>query len=420
MIARILFDGLWQGALVAAVALAVVRAVPSRDATTRYAIWFAALLALVAVPILAALSNTGALLLAAARPQITDGRWTLSLIPVTSLAHGTASLVPAVLPWIGAAWIAGVAACLIRLGASLMRIRQIRANATPLAHGGVLVSNDIAVPIAVGLFRPAIVVPKRLVETLAPADLERILAHERAHVRRRDVAGNLVQRLIEALLFFNPWVYLIGRNLTLEREAACDDWAIADTGASDAYAACLASFARTLRRAPLAAPSAMGSRHALLARIERLARSASRPIALNRYAIGGTIVLFAILTLALEAFSPALAFAPVQSVGSTSGNYANTVAACAHSNVDATVTSPAQPQLPHGANLKGSATATVTIAPNGSVAAASITKSSGNPQIDKAVLDAAKHSTYSPKLVNCKPMQGSYLFHADFAPSPSP
>ena len=342
------------------------------------------------------------------------------MTPVTSLAHGTASLVPAVLPWIGAAWIAGVAACLIRLGASLMRIRQIRANATPLTHGHVLVSNDIAVPIAVGLFRPAIVVPKRLVETLAPADLERILAHERAHVRRRDVAGNLVQRLIEALLFFNPWVYLIGRNLTLEREAACDDWAIADTGASDAYAACLASFARTLRRAPLAAPSAMGSRHALLARIERLARSASRPIALNRYAIGGTIVLFAILTLALEAFSPALAFAPVQSVGSTSGNYANTVAACAHPNVDATVTSPAQPQLPHGANLKGSATATVTIAPNGSVAAASITKSSGNPQIDKAVLDAAKHSTYSPKLVNCKPMQGSYLFHADFAPSPSP
>ena len=92
MIARILFDGLWQGALVAAVALAVVRAVPSRDATTRYAIWFAALLALVAVPILAALSNTGALLLAAARPQITDGRWTLSLIPVTSLAHGGIAL----------------------------------------------------------------------------------------------------------------------------------------------------------------------------------------------------------------------------------------------------------------------------------------------------------------------------------------
>ena len=420
MIARILFDGLWQGALVVAVALAVVRTVPSRDATTRYAIWFAALLALVAVPVLAALSNTGALLLAAARPHASDGRWTLSLIPVTSLAHGTASLAASVLPWVGAAWIAGVAACLIRLGASLIRIGRIRANATPLPQGGVLVSNDIAIPIAVGLFAPAIVVPKRLLETLPPADLERILAHERAHVRRRDVAGNLVQRLIEALLFFNPWVYAIGRNLTLEREAACDDWAIADTGASDAYAACLASFARTLRRAPLAAPSALGSRHALLARIERLARDATRPIALNRYAIGGTIVLFAILTLALEAFSPALAFAPAPA-SSTPGSFANVLAAaCTHPNVDATVTSPAQPQLPHGANLKGSATATVTIAPNGSVAAASITKSSGSPQIDKAVLDAARHSTYSPKLVNCKPVQGSYLFHADFAPSASP
>ena len=396
--------------------------VPRRNATTRYAVWFAALLALLAVPLLANLSNLGALLLTALRPPAASTTWAISLIPAQTMVQGAAErFAPATL-WIPVAWAVGAGLCLVRLSASLVRIRRIRRRSTLLSseRGEVLLSSEVTIPVAVGFLNPAIIIPKDLLGRLAPDDLERIIEHERAHLRRHDVAGNFVQRLAEALLFFNPWVYLVGRNLTLEREAACDHWAVRTTGTPDEYAACLASLAASLRRSrpPLATPSALGSRSVLVERIERLAGTASRPITLNYSVIGGTAVLFLMLTLALEAFSPALAFAPAASnVAQTSGGPTALAATCSKPNVDATVTWAAEPKLPHGANLQGTAIMRVTIAPSGKVVRVSAWKSSGNVQIDKAVLDAARQSKYSPKLVNCEPVEGAYLFRADFQPN---
>ncbi|MFY9718229.1 MAG: TonB family protein [Candidatus Cybelea sp.] len=421
MILRVLFDGLWQGAAIVAIAYLVTLAVSRRNATTRYAVWFAALIALVVVPLATTLSNAGGLLLAALQPHAVSAKWTISLLPAQSFAPEVSGFWSQATPWIVAAWSVGAAIGLLRLGTSLLRIARIRKDAVALssARGDVLVSRDVAIPVAVGVVHPAIVLPRALVDTLTPADLERVLAHERAHVRRHDVAGNLVQRSIEAILFFNPWVHVVGRALVLEREAACDDWAVAKTGTPDDYAALLASLAVRLRepKAPLATPSALGSRHALVSRIERLAGGIRRPLTLNYYVVGGTAMLFVILTLALEALSPALAFAPPQSGAAPETAGTNLVAAdCATPHVNATVTSPAEPKMPQGLNAKGSAIALVTIAPNGSVMSAVISKSSGNAAIDKAVLDAARHSTYSPELVYCRPVEGQYLFRADFKP----
>ncbi len=66
---------------------------------------------------------------------------------------------------------------------------------------------------------------------------------------------------------------------------------------------------------------------------------------------------------------------------------------------------------------KGSATVLVAIAPSGSVVTGSIWKTSGNVQIDRAVLEAAKRSKYAPPLINCEPVAGTFLFHAEFAPN---
>jgi TonB family protein len=420
MILRVLFDGLWQGAAIVAIAYLVTRVVSRRNAATRYAVWFAALIALVVVPLATTLSNAGGLLLAALQPHASSAKWTIALLPAQSFAPIVSGFWNQATPWIVAAWSVGAAIGLLRLGTSLLRIARIRKDAVPLssARGDVLVSRDVAIPVAVGLLDPAIVLPRPLVDTLTPADLERVLAHERAHVRRHDVAGNLVQRSIEAILFFNPWVHLVGRALVLEREAACDDWAVAKTGTADDYATLLASLAVRLREphAPLATPSALGSRHALVSRIERLAGGIRRPLALNYYVVGGTAVLFVILTLALEAFSPVLAFAPTQANASSAAGPASIAAACAKPDVDAAVISPAMPQQPHDLKVKGSATMRVTLAPNGSVVSVLISKSSGNAAIDKAVAVAARQSKYSPKLVNCQPVQGTYLFYASFEP----
>ena len=79
MIVGVLFAGLWQGAAVAAIGYLVICAVPRRNATTRYAVWFSALLALVAVPLLTNLSDLGALVLAALQPRTASSAWAISL-----------------------------------------------------------------------------------------------------------------------------------------------------------------------------------------------------------------------------------------------------------------------------------------------------------------------------------------------------
>ncbi|HEY1883621.1 MAG TPA: energy transducer TonB, partial [Candidatus Cybelea sp.] len=93
-------------------------------------------------------------------------------------------------------------------------------------------------------------------------------------------------------------------------------------------------------------------------------------------------------------------------------------AACTHPNVEASVTDPQPPVLPHGLKASGTVEVSVTIAPNGTVTRTSVVKSSGSATIDDSVVAAARKSKYSPKVANCAPVEGSYIFRADFTPRP--
>jgi TonB family protein len=416
-----LFNGLWQGIPIVAIALILSRAIPQHNATTRHALWFATLIALVVVPIAAAASNAGASLLATFHPHRGASSYVVTLIPYGPVVEHADAWFARWATWIVGAWLVGVSIGLARLAVSFVRIEGIRRRATPLAaEPGVLISEEIAVPIVAGIFAPSIVIPKPMLTELTQMDLQRIVQHERAHVRRRDTLSNLFQRLIEACLFFNPWVRIAGSYLTNEREAACDDWVVEKTGDSDEYAACLATLAQTInpKKAPLLTPSAFRSRHALVARIERLASTAPRGLTVNSYVIGGTVMLFVILTLALQAFAPASALMPAADADSGGAAPRSIVAAgCTHPNADALVTNAVAPDLPHGLKASGSVIVAVTLAPNAHVVRTSIVHSSGNATIDNAVVKAARASTYSPKTLNCTPVQGSYLFRADFTPN---
>jgi protein TonB len=94
--------------------------------------------------------------------------------------------------------------------------------------------------------------------------------------------------------------------------------------------------------------------------------------------------------------------------------------ACANPNVEATVTNPVQPDYPESARDLGlgavSVEVEVTVGPSGNLIDAKVYKSSSNMAIDQAALRAARQSTYSPKLVDCQPATGNYLFRADFQP----
>jgi beta-lactamase regulating signal transducer with metallopeptidase domain len=161
---------------------------------------------------------------------------------------------PACEPWLSAAK---------RIGRALGVRRAVR----------VLESAAVRVPAAFGWLRPVIVLPASAIAGLSPAQLEMILAHELAHIRRHDFLVNLLQAALETLLFYHPAVWWISRRVRIERENCCDDLAVAVCGNPVQYARALARL-EELRAEPLPfAVSADGG--SLLDRIRRLVR---RPV----------------------------------------------------------------------------------------------------------------------------------------------
>ena len=175
----------------------------------------------------------------------------------------------------------------------------------------VFLSDRVRVPIAVGFRRAAIILPAPLVDRLHADAVDTVIIHEIAHLHRRDVWTNALARIAEALAALNPAAWFVMRRLSVEREIACDDWVVARTGAGDAFARTLLDMAsRPGARAPLAAPSAVGSRHSVVVRIERLLDSRPRHLRLSLSALGGCLMLLAIIALVVQTVSPVLAYAP--------------------------------------------------------------------------------------------------------------
>jgi bla regulator protein blaR1 len=404
-----LLSGLWQGALIAGIAALAARLVPRRHAATRYTVWFASLLALAVVPFSTVWHPAAAF---AALPAPVE-----RTAAVTSLV--TARAADASGSWLTLLWLAGVAVGVLRLCFSYARIERIVRAATPAPELGpdVLLSDEIAVPIAARLFRPVVIVPAYLPASLERSDLESVVQHERAHIRRMDVWGNFVQRSIETLLFFNPWAYLIGRQLVKEREAACDDWAVAATGRPDRYASCLARLAQGAApaRVPLLTPSAIGSRRVLVGRITRLLDGKAAQLKVNYLLPTASVAAYLALAVLLQTTN---GLASVASPGKTETVAAAKVS-CTFPNgyAGAKPVNPAMPDIPQSANVPNlSAEVLVTILPDGRPSNPRIVKSSGSAAVDKATIDAAMASTYTPATAACKPVADDYLFKVATGP----
>ncbi len=108
------------------------------------------------------------------------------------------------------------------------------------AAAHVVESALVDVPTVVGWLRPAIILPIAALASLTPAQVEAILAHELAHIRRHDYAVNLLQTIAETLLFYHPAVWWISNRIRVEREHCCDDIAMAVCGDRLGYAQALA------------------------------------------------------------------------------------------------------------------------------------------------------------------------------------
>jgi hypothetical protein len=114
------------------------------------------------------------------------------------------------------------------------------------------------VPAVIGLFRPVVLLPVRALTGLTPEQLEAVIAHELAHIKRFDVAVNFFQVIAETLFFFHPAVWWLNKRIRADREDCCDDVAIAECGGTVGYARALATM-ETWRDVPDFAMAVTGS-----------------------------------------------------------------------------------------------------------------------------------------------------------------
>jgi len=400
MIGAALVNALWQGAFVVTIAAAITALLPGRAAATRYAVWFCASLALAVVPFATLW-----------QPAVAIGALPAPVAHTMAITSRATHQAADASGWVLAGlWIAGAAFCLLRLVVSFVRITNVVRTATPAPGLGpdVLLSETLDIPIAVGLRRPVVVLPAFVPSAFGGPDVESVLRHERAHIARMDVAGNLVQRLIEAVFFFNPWVYVVGRQLLKEREAACDDRAVAGGADPNGYASILARLAQTRQssRIPLLTPSALGPQNILVGRIARLLDGKEAQLKVNYYAVGASVVSFAVLAFALL----------VPNVRVAAASNSSLPANCYHG---VTVKDAAPPNIPKAEYKSGvTSNALVTVDAEGKPVSAKTVTSSGSDAIDHATIDAAMHSTYSPEVSNCKAKTSQYLFHVETGPQP--
>lgn len=165
-------------------------------------------------------------------------------------------------PWLVALWVVGVAIAGLPIGQGLARLRRLRAQATPdPADPGLLHSDQIAGPLTWGLLRPVVVLPAAASQW-SPAHRAAALAHEQAHITRRDWAVHLAVWCLSALFWFHPLAWLARRELAREAEHAADDAVLAQGVRPSDYASLLLSLAgpRVPQAALGAASSLVGTR----------------------------------------------------------------------------------------------------------------------------------------------------------------
>lgn len=262
------------GIAVAVLAWAVTRLFSRQGSGTRFAVWF---LALIAIGVLPFVGNVASASHAAIK---------LGATSATTLPQSFAT-------YLFVAWMIGTTLGLLHVAHGLYRLRRLRATCTPVdldqldaisrsilaearKHRRITlcISDAVRVPAAIGYFRPRVVFPTWALREIPPAELNAILLHELAHLRRWDDFTNLAQKLLKVVFFFHPAVWFIESRLTLEREMACDDAVLAAHFSPRAYAESLVGLAEKsfLRRGVQLAQAAVSHVQQLKLRLAEILR----------------------------------------------------------------------------------------------------------------------------------------------------
>lgn len=179
-----------------------------------------------------------------------------------------ASLLPSLLPYIAILWLTTITLLAGKLSLEIYNVnnlsqqntiapsqklqtrfnelaKKINLTITPR----LLLSLKVEVPMAIGWLKPVVLLPASMLSGLSTSQLEMLLLHELAHIRRHDYLVNFCQTLVEILLFFHPAVHWVSKQMRNEREYCSDDIAVQHCGDAIAYAHTLAETASLCTKA---------------------------------------------------------------------------------------------------------------------------------------------------------------------------
>ncbi|MGB1263861.1 MAG: M56 family metallopeptidase [Cognaticolwellia sp.] len=253
---------LWQGALVALVLKALLSLICYQKSQWRYALSSTAMLANLLLPVITFFMVYDI-----------DYRQTASLVhalPLLKQPFYLAQIPPHAwylswleyLPLLAIAWLTIVLTLAVKLMIELQQVNKLPLQGCSAANSALqsrfdeliikiglakkitlLVTHKSHVPMAIGWLKPVVLLPFSMLSGLSPQQLDMLLLHELAHIRRHDYLVNFLQTLVEILLFFHPAVRWVSKQMRNEREYCSDDIAVQHCGSSLAYAHTLADTA---------------------------------------------------------------------------------------------------------------------------------------------------------------------------------
>jgi beta-lactamase regulating signal transducer with metallopeptidase domain len=259
---------LWQGAAIALVYRVADLALARRSANARYVLALGALLGMLAVSVgtlaweesafYQPTLHTTAALRNVVATRTEPYHFALDQAPAADPLHQADRFVLAhLMPYLDALWLIGVLFLSIRTLGGWWLIRRLRSRLERAPHTLLLrldvlrrqmniprfvdlrLSTRITNPLTAGVVRPWILLPITALTSLSPEQLEVVLSHELAHIRRADYLWNLLQTIVETLFFFHPAVWWISRRVREERELCCDDVALRSCSDPTVYASAL-------------------------------------------------------------------------------------------------------------------------------------------------------------------------------------
>jgi beta-lactamase regulating signal transducer with metallopeptidase domain len=315
-----LLHSLWQGTLIAALLFFVLLFL--KKSQVRYVISYAALVLMLLVPVVtfgilfdkptpSVATNIAPDISLAPRPSDVDTPTNVDALqtrlpeeegqprgvaPTQTDEWSWRQRLTNYLPYVVGLWLVGVVVLSLRLLLQWLYAERFKRKHTKTASADLqhllrvlalrmgvsypvrlLESSLVDAPTVIGFLKPVILLPTSALTGLTTQQLEAFLAHELAHIRRNDYLINILQSVIETLLFYHPAVWWVSSQIRVEREHCCDDVAVGVSGSAVVYAKALATL-ETLRSQPQLAMAASG-----ISLVKRIRRLVAKPATRTRF-----------------------------------------------------------------------------------------------------------------------------------------